>query len=117
MILTTEEFSIEKKFLTIAFSKGKYFGSGIGISPSSIMNDGYIHLTLIGEVNLLQYLRYLPLLKKAKKIVHPEVSYTTAKTARIAGKGNIELDGELVFELPVELQIVPKAVCWIGELR
>lgn len=117
MQITTDDSSIEKRFLTIAFAKGKFFGSGIGISPNSAMDDGLVHITLIGEVNLLQYLRYLPQLKKAKKIVHPEVSYTTAKNVQITGTGSVELDGELVFQLPIALNIVPKAICWIGELR
>lgn len=109
--------SLKKRFLTIAFAKGKYFGSGIGIAPDAQLTDGRIHLTLIGEVNLLQYLRYLPQLKQGKKVNHPEVLYTSAKKISLSGTGEVELDGEIGFELPVQITLIPKAVRWVGELR
>jgi len=117
MCITTDQMRFEKKFLTIAFAKGKYFGSGIGIAPHAQLNDGFIHATLIGEVSLLEYLRYLPRLKKAKAINHSEVNYITTKNMTLTGEGKVELDGEISFSLPVEIKVHENAIRWIGELR
>jgi diacylglycerol kinase (ATP) len=103
-------FSWQGKALTLAFAKGKYFGSGVGIAPRASCNDGLIHLTIIGNVTLAAYLSKLPQLRSAKVIRHPEVHYFTGKEFVLEGDGRMEQDGELGPKLPLKLKLEAKCL-------
>lgn len=104
------EYTWQGHALTLAFAKGRYFGSGIGIAPEAKPDDGLIHLTVIGNVSLREYLMKLPLLRRAQKIKHPEVHYMCGTCFDVQGTGFMEQDGELGPELPLRLELIPKAI-------
>jgi diacylglycerol kinase (ATP) len=103
-------YSWQGKALTLAFAKGKYFGSGVGIAPHANCHDGLIHLTVIGNVTLAEYLRKLPQLRLAKAIKHAEVHYCTGTWFVLEGEGQMEQDGELGPVLPVKLRVEPACI-------
>lgn len=104
--LRGDDFMWKGKYMMVAICNGKYFGNGIGISPFAEPNDGYMDVTIIGNVNLITYLRYLGKLRRAEIIHHPEVHYFRTREMEITGDGAIELDGELPgFTLPVLLEV------------
>lgn len=98
--------------LLIAVSKGKYFGSGIGICPQANLFDGKMALTIIDQVSVKTYLKYLPKLKRARKILDNRVSYHTVEKLVIQRTGQeLELDGELYkFEKTVNISVVTNAI-------
>lgn len=100
------------KAKSVVVANGKYFGSGIAIAPEASPIDGWLNLVIIGDVNLLDYLRYLPALKKGKKVNDPRVIYRTIKSVNlITSPGcGVEADGELLGETPVKISIVPKGI-------
>ena len=57
--------SYEGKLMSIAICNGTTFGSGLIISPEAILDDGKFHITLLGDVTLLDYFKNLKKLKKA----------------------------------------------------
>lgn len=93
---------------TMAFvvSNGKYFGSGIGISPEAELNDGLLNVTIIGNVSLFDYLRQLGTLKRCEKVNHPKVSYHVLENLQILTQGSMETDGELSAPAPAKIQII-----------
>jgi diacylglycerol kinase (ATP) len=106
-----DNFHFSGKCLTAVVANGPWFGGGIGIAPEAQLNDGYLDLTIVGNVGMTDFLRHLPALKKAEKINHPEVIYIKTKEVKLIGKGGFEVDGELpVFSLPVHIKVVPSAV-------
>ena len=54
----------EGKLMSIAICNGTTFGSGLIISPEAILDDGKFHITLLGDVTLLDYFKNLKKLKK-----------------------------------------------------
>lgn len=107
----TENFHYKGRCLTTVVANGPWFGGGIGIAPDAELNDGFLHLTRIGNVSMFHFLKYLPLLKKGRKINHPEVFYIKTKEVEITGPGGIEADGEMVdLPLPVKIGIIPSAL-------
>lgn len=101
------------KALTVVVANGRYFGSGIGIAPSALCNDGLLDVTIVGDVSMLEYLRYLPALKRGRRITHPHIRYWQGKEISIEGKGRMECDGELSISLNARARILPKALRWL----
>lgn len=102
----------EGKLMSIAICNGTTFGSGLIISPEAILDDGKFHITLLGDVTLLDYFKNLKKLKKGIKLTHPHIHYYSAdkvqlKTDEIC---EIEADGEHVGKGESIFEILPKAI-------
>jgi diacylglycerol kinase (ATP) len=106
MEITGQNFSHSGKTLAVAFANGKYFGSGIGIAPDALLFDGKLEVTIIGNLGLWQYLRYLPAMKRAEKIVHKEVHYYSAQSVEIHQCISIEKDGEMGLAEPIRIKCI-----------
>lgn len=104
----------ENKHLLIAICNGSIFGNGLTINPDARSDDGLLHVTAIGNVSVIDYLKQLPKLKSAKKIQHPEVTYHVCKKGRIeviSGKAYLEADGEIIeIGSQVDFEIKKNAV-------
>jgi diacylglycerol kinase (ATP) len=108
--ITSENWAYNGSVLLCAFCNGGIFGSGLTINPKADPHDGELEVTLIGKVTLLQYLWYLPKLKKGIPIEHPEVSYRKANKLSIQiirGNSSTEADGEPVCESHFEVELLP----------
>ena len=98
--------------MSIAICNGTTFGSGLIISPEAILGDGKFHITLLGDVTLLDYFKNLKKLKKGIKLTHPHIHYYSAdkvqlKTDEIC---EIEADGEYVGKGESIFEILPKSI-------
>lgn len=93
--------------LLIAFANGNYFGNGIGIAPDACIDNGQINITIIDQVSVLTYLKFLPKLKKLQKIEDDRISYDTATKIEInAGSLLFEVDGEGIdFGIKENIQV------------
>ncbi|MBL7942815.1 MAG: diacylglycerol kinase family lipid kinase [Flavobacteriales bacterium] len=98
------------KQLMVVVANGRYFGSGICIAPDAHIDDGKLDMVIIGEVSMWQYLRYLPALRKGKKIIHPQVTYLRATALEITGEVAFESDGEAQPSPPLRIEVVPGAL-------
>lgn len=102
------------KIMNFAIANGKYFGDGLGISPDAETDDGLFHVTIIANVSFMDYVKNLSLAKKAKKIKHPQIFYYTCRSILLSSPENqkvgVEMDGELVGYLPMEIINQPKKI-------
>ncbi|MDZ4751670.1 MAG: diacylglycerol kinase family lipid kinase [Flavobacteriales bacterium] len=106
IVCEADTFEYRGLCLTIVVANAPWFGSGLCIAPGAAMDDQLFDITIIGNVSLFDFLRYLPSLRRGKKIEHPEVHYFRASKIRIAGNTGIEIDGELPeFGLPVDVSM------------
>lgn len=99
--------------LLVAACNGPVFGDGLYISPEAKPNDGMMNLTLLGNVNLWDYLKNLKRMKRKLTIQHPEANYhrtSFLKIQAIGSKVYTEADGELVGSGEVEFSIEPAAL-------
>lgn len=107
------DYNFQGKLLTLAVCNGPYFGFGLGIAPTAKVQDGFLNITRIGNVSMLDYFRNLGNLKKSKLINHPEVEYKTMKNITVFHEDKpcpIEVDGEFMGYTPVNIQILPQAI-------
>lgn len=111
--ISSQEWSHEGEVLLCAFCNGGVFGSGLTIHPTANPQDGKMNITLIGNVSLFDYIRYLPKLKRGTPINHPEVRYLEANKLMVQvlkGKSSTEADGEPVCETDFEVELLPRRI-------
>jgi len=110
----SEDWSWEGSLLQMAVANGRFFGDGICVAPDALANDGVFHVSLFGELSLMDYLRNLGNLKKGKKINHKGAHYFTTKQLKITSTAmrscGIETDGEYAGESPATITVVPNAI-------
>lgn len=111
-----DNFLHEGQVMNFCMCNGKYFGSGLGVSPHSIIDDGKMNLVCIGEVGLVDYIKNFAAIKKCEPLTHPQVFYATAKHLQIDGTKErlpIDLDGEFAGYTPMKVQVIPHALNFI----
>jgi diacylglycerol kinase (ATP) len=113
LTITTAEWRHEGQVLLCAFCNGGTFGSGLTIHPEANPHDGQLEITLIGNVSLFEYLRYLPKLKNGEYIEHSEVKYLRSNkliVKIIDGKSSTEADGEPICETDFTVELIPEKI-------
>jgi diacylglycerol kinase (ATP) len=110
--VTAADINFTGSVLLIAVNNGKYFGSGLGISPEAKLDDGKANMVIARNVNILQFLFFMPQLKRCKRInfselFYHEVSECTIKSSVIDCP--IEMDGEVVGNVPISLKVLKHA--------
>lgn len=108
-----DHFSWSGKALSICFANGKYFASGLCISPESEIDDGKLNGIIMGKVSIFDYLREIRRIKKGRKFSHGDVFYTTFKTCKITSgnsKTPLEIDGEFAGFTPAQIDVIPKFI-------
>jgi YegS/Rv2252/BmrU family lipid kinase len=97
---------------TAAISNGQYQGGGIRISPEAVLDDGLADVTVVERVGLGEVARRLPILYSGEIYSHPRVQHWRA--ARVLAESDsvvpLELDGEPVGILPLEVVTLPGAL-------
>jgi diacylglycerol kinase family enzyme len=104
----------EKKYdaraMNFVVANGKYFGAGLGISPHSNAYDGMLEVILIGDLNLFEYLYFVPQVRKCKKLSYHKIHYYSAKKISIETEVPmpIDMDGEFVGFSPMAISLQHK---------
>jgi len=105
--------SYEGKVLEVVVANGVYFGSGLGIAPEAKMDDGLFELIILGNVGVIDYLKNFGRLRKAEKIIHPEIKYYRTSNVSIEPLGQraiVEADGEIEGHAPLEFTCLKGAL-------
>ncbi|MBN1381066.1 MAG: diacylglycerol kinase family lipid kinase [Deltaproteobacteria bacterium] len=96
----------------IAVANGQYHGGGMQVAPDALVNDGLFHITVIGDINLIQVFWHLPKLYTGKINTIKQVTITTGKSVSAWSDQRvlIDMDGEQPGYLPAKIDIVPAAL-------
>ena len=115
--LTWEGGSWSGKVMSAVVANGKYFGSGLGVAPDALIDDGLFSLVTFGDITMLDYLKNLSRVRALKKVDHPEVTYHQIKSVTLepAGGGDlpIDMDGEFAGYCPMTITCVPGALSFM----
>lgn len=120
VIIGSAEKNYAGPILLVAACNGPMFGDGLYIAPDALPNDGWMHVTLLGKVNFLDYVKNLARLKRKEKIKHPEACYFRTKKVAVQimnGKAYTEADGELIGEGNMVFEIQEAALKLIVPLN
>jgi YegS/Rv2252/BmrU family lipid kinase len=104
--------SIEARIINVAVGNGQFHGGGMWACPAARLDDGLIDVTLIHYLRLWPLARALPALYTGRVLEHPKVRShrVTRLEADCQEPCALELDGEPLGGLPVEISVVPRAI-------
>ncbi|MEO5858950.1 MAG: diacylglycerol kinase family protein [Pyrinomonadaceae bacterium] len=107
----------ERPLSTVNFciANARYFGGGMMIAPDAKLNDGFLDVINIGDINTAKIILNAYTLYRGTHLDLPEVADTLAKRieARPMNAGetvHIEVDGELLGMLPALYEVIPGAL-------
>ncbi len=115
--------SADFDIITAAVANGQFQGAGIRVAPEAALDDGLADVTVVESVSLAEVLRRLPILYNGRLYSHPSVRHWRTAQVSIEAKAEtpLELDGEPVGTLPVEIETLPGALqigrlpsTWVG---
>jgi YegS/Rv2252/BmrU family lipid kinase len=112
MKIRSSERQINEQVFSVAVAICKYNGGGMMQAPFAIADDGFLDITVIRKMNILQLLLNFPKITSGRHTNHKKV--TVFKTTKISVESESELyadaDGELSFKTPVEFSVLPGAL-------
>jgi YegS/Rv2252/BmrU family lipid kinase len=94
----------------VAIGNGQYHGGGMRPCPAAVLDDGVFDVTVIEYAGALKLLGSISMLYSGEVYSHPKVRHFEA--ARILAESDsrteIEVDGEPLGTLPLEITILPR---------
>lgn len=106
----------KKLDLTLAaIANGRFFGSGMEISPHSSIDNGQLRVLTASVPNRRRLLALLAKVYKGKHLSSKAVEYRPARSAELRSidpqrKVRLELDGEIVGHLPARFSVRERAL-------
>lgn len=100
------------RVLNVAVGSGRYHGGGMYVCPRAWMDDGWLDVTVIEQLGLWILLRDIRYLYSGSIYDHPRCHFLPARCLRLEAdeETRIEVDGEPLGRLPVEIHIVPRCL-------
>lgn len=96
---------------SVALGNGKYSGSGMRQVPLALMDDGMVDFTIIPKLPLKKIVKEMPRLFRGN--IHQSENVITGRCKSLqlvpmddAARDIIEVDGEIVGQLPVSIEVL-----------
>lgn len=104
-------FSIKAMLVSVA--NGRYYGGGMKIAPEAEIDDGLFDVCILEALSKPAFLTAFPRVYEGKHVTHPRFSSHRARKVRLTPLTKrpviVQADGEVVGNLPLEMEVVPKA--------
>ena len=103
---------IDVSVMNVAIGNGQYHGGGMWVCPGALLDDGLLDVTIIRAMTLPRLVTSLPMLYNGKIYTHPDVTSHRAKRVEANSTETtlIEIDGEPLGRLPIEVTVMPAAL-------
>lgn len=104
----------EAQITTVAVCNGQYFGGGMRVSPTALIDDGSFDLTVWSGFELTDFVRYNRRIYDGTHVTLPGTSTARIRHLRAESEENVllDLDGEQPGRLPATFEILPQAL-WV----
>jgi diacylglycerol kinase (ATP) len=102
----------------VAVANTAFYGGGMKIAPPAVPTDGMLDVVVVGPMSKPKLIRSFPRLYRGTHTGLPEVSLHRGRRVvlRAAGLSGFA-DGDLVGELPLEVDCIPGALIALGPGR
>lgn len=103
------EMILTRDILVCSVANGIYIGGGMPISPESKVNDGFLDVVVVENVNRWRMIRYLPGLLSGKILTFKDTTSYRGQSITITSPDRMRLnvDGEVIPVDKAEFRIVP----------
>ncbi len=95
----------------------EYGGGGMKLAPGAVYDDGLFDFVIFGDVTRMDFLTKPPSwLFEGKHVDHPKVEVRQGRKIRISGDVDsyVDVDGETIGRIPLELEVKPQALTFLG---
>ena len=106
----------ERVIQQVSVANGQYFGAGMWIAPHASLDDGLFDIVIQGDASKAQTLLRAGDIYKGKHIHHPHTQVLRGRRLTATSKEVtlIDMDGEQPGRLPVTIDLVPRALPFLG---
>lgn len=108
--------TLEASIMDVALGNGQYQGGGLHVCPRARLDSGATDVTVIREAGFFEFLGALPQLYSGRIYSHPKCHPYRAR--RVVAESDeevaIQVDGEALGKLPLEVETLPAAVPFAG---
>ena len=109
--VTVDGDTLEREAMLVAVGNGVSYGGGMKVCPGARIDDGLLHVTILGKLGKPEFLRVFPTVYKGTHVEHPAVEVLVGREVRITAPGAIAYaDGERIAPLPITATCVPGAL-------
>ncbi len=100
------------RVLNVAVGNGSFHGGGMHVCPRARFDDGVLEVTVIDDLSVLTLIKDVRYLYNGNIYEHPKVRHFRARSIKATSPETtrIEVDGEPVGTLPLEITILPRAL-------
>jgi len=102
----------------VVCGNGSHFGSGMRIAPNASLTDGFLDVIAVEKLGRLRLLSRFPSLYRGTHLRYAECTEHRGRRieAKLLGHGPglLDVDGEPLGELPVEIDVLPGAIRLFG---
>ena len=94
-----------------AIGKAAKYGGDLAITPGARLDERKFEICMIETTSRLRYLRLLShAMREGMPRNNPEVRFVKAASVKAYGDAPVQLDGELIGELPMRFEIAPHSL-------
>jgi diacylglycerol kinase (ATP) len=95
-----------------AVGNGRYFGAGMQVAPAAQLDDGELDVTIWSGFGLIDFIRLRHALYDGSHVQEPGTQVLRVRRTIATSESTVllELDGESVGRLPMQLEVLPGAV-------
>lgn len=102
---------ITTRAMLVAVANTTSFGGGMRVCPDADWTDGLFDVLIVHELSIAAFLRVFPSVFAGRHVGHPAVQIVRAQRVRLAADGiHSQADGEPLAQLPVDVELVPRAL-------
>ncbi|CAN5221112.1 diacylglycerol kinase [soil metagenome] len=95
----------------ISVGNGVSLGGGMKVTPDALLDDGLLDVLMVERLGRLAFLRIFPRVFKGEHLSDRRVTVQKVKKVRIEADGVVAYaDGERVGPLPIDIEVVPRAL-------
>ncbi len=96
----------------VAVGNAQFHGAGMRACPRAVVDDGLLDVTVFRYLTLLEIVGAFPALYNGKIYEHPKVEFHRARRVEATAEepAYLEVDGEPVGRLPLEITVLPQAL-------
>ena len=112
MCVTAGQKEVRRSAFFVAVGNAHRYGGGMKVAPRALPDDGLLDICLVGKMNKLKLLCWVPAIFFGGHLRLKQVEYFQARQVGIRTARELELyaDGEYVCRTPVEISLIPRAL-------